>query len=162
MSQTVIPQNVLLASQTVIPQNVLLASQTVIPMSRQSLQQLNYINNEAQRLDKINTIVENIYNKVIHYAKHSQCKKFEFPIPRENNKPPGYVGYSNLMDDFYNKNLSDIILNLQKVFPDCDVSHLIMTKGSDGKLYDIAKIDDKILPLITIACNDSYIVINWS
>jgi len=132
------------------------------PMSRKSLQQLNFETNEKIRLDKINSIVENIYTKVINTAKNTQYKTYEFPIPRQNNKPPGYVGYSGLMDDFYNKNMSDIILNLQKVFPDCDISHLIMSKGSDGKLYDINNIDDNILSLITTACNESYIVITWN
>lgn len=131
-------------------------------MSRKSLQQLNFETNEKIRLDKINSIVENIYTKVINTAKNTQYKTYEFPIPRQNNKPPGYVGYSGLMDDFYNKNMSDIILNLQKVFPDCDISHLIMSKGSDGKLYDINNIDDNILSLITTACNESYIVITWN
>jgi hypothetical protein len=37
-----------------------------------------------------------------------------------------------------------------------------MAKGSDGKMYDISKIDDSILPLINSVNKESYIVIDWN
>jgi len=125
------------------------------PIYRESLQKLNIETIEYNRLVKINSIVSEIYKQVIYVAKNTQNKIYEFPIPRENDR-------SLLINNFYKENISDIILSLQKIFPDSIVAHLILAKGSDGKLYDIAKIDDKILPLLTVASNSSYIVINWN
>jgi hypothetical protein len=51
---------------------------------------------------------------------------------------------------------------LNDVFPGCDVSHSIMAKGTDGKLYDVSKLDDKVLPFVNSALDQSYIVIDWS
>ena len=58
--------------------------------------------------------------------------------------------------------IADILSGLQEVFPDCSVVHTLLARGKNGKLYDISKIDDTILPLINVALNESYIVIDWT
>ena len=65
-------------------------------------------------------------------------------------------------DPFYIENMPDILSGLQELFPGCTVSHSIMCQGTDGKLYDISTLDDKILPFVNRALDQSFIVIDWS
>jgi len=37
-----------------------------------------------------------------------------------------------------------------------------MARAKDGKLYDVAKLDDAVLPFVDRALDQSYIVIDWS
>ena len=94
----------------------------------------------------IQEIVSHIYNDVINHAKHSIEPIYHFEIPNK----------------FYIENMNEIVYNLQKLFPDSNITHTLLSKGSDGKLYDIAKIDDTILPLVNTTLDHSYIVIDWS
>ena len=110
-------------------------------MRKQLLDLVNY-----KHTENIQQIITHIYNDVINHAKHSIDSVYHFEIPNQ----------------FYIKNMNEIVYNLQKLFPDSYITHTLLSKGSDGKLYDIAKIDDTILPLITTALDHSYIVIDWS
>ena len=65
-------------------------------------------------------------------------------------------------DPFYIENMTDILSGLQALFPDCTVSHTLLCKGTDGKFYDISTLDDKILPFVNRALDQSFIVIDWS
>jgi hypothetical protein len=58
--------------------------------------------------------------------------------------------------------MPDILAVLQELFPDSSVTHAILTCDADGKLYDISKLDDKMLPYVNRALDESYIVIDWS
>ena len=112
-----------------------------IMIRKQLLDLINY-----KHTENIQEIVSHIYNNVINHAKHSIEPIYHYEIPNK----------------FYVENMDEIIYNLQKLFPDSNITHTLLSKGSDGKLYDIAKIDDTILPLITTALDHSYIVIDWS
>jgi hypothetical protein len=59
-------------------------------------------------------------------------------------------------------NIADILAELQALFPGCTVTHTLMAKGRDGKLYDLTKMDDNVLPFIDQTLEQSYIVIDWS
>jgi len=65
-------------------------------------------------------------------------------------------------DPFHIKNMSDILAGLRNLFPDCAVSHTLLCQAKDGKMYDISKLDDAVLPFIDRALDQSYIVIDWS
>jgi hypothetical protein len=58
--------------------------------------------------------------------------------------------------------MPDILAGLKELFPGCDVTHTLLSKGTDGKFYDISKLDDKVLPFVNRALDRSYIVIDWS
>jgi hypothetical protein len=38
----------------------------------------------------------------------------------------------------------------------------LLAPGTDGRLYDVAKITDDVLPLVDSVIKDSYIVVDWS
>ena len=65
-------------------------------------------------------------------------------------------------DPFHIKNIPDIIAGLRELFPDCSVSHTLLCQAKDGKMYDVAKLDDAVLPFVDRALDQSYIVIDWS
>ena len=112
-----------------------------VMMRKQLINLNNYKNTE-----NIEEIVTHIYNDVINHAKHSIDSVYHFEI----------------LNKFYIINMNEILYNLQKLFPDSNITHTLLSKGSDGKLYDIAKLDDTILPLVNSALDHSYIVIDWS
>jgi hypothetical protein len=125
-----------------------------IPINRETMQKLNQINEDELKMNKINTIVRTIYDDTVCIAKNYKETLYNYQIPF-NEK-------TQSSDIFYIQNI-DIILNkLKELFPGCSVSHALLARGKDDKLYDISKIDDKMLLLIDTALNNSYIVIDWS
>jgi hypothetical protein len=65
-------------------------------------------------------------------------------------------------DPFYIQNMPDILSGLQTLFPECKVSHTLLSQGTDGKFYDISTLDEKSLPFVNRALDQSFIVIDWS
>jgi hypothetical protein len=70
--------------------------------------------------------------------------------------------YYPITDREYRKHMPNILTNLQALLPNRNVKHAIMARGSDGKLYDIAELNDETLALVNKALEESYIVIDWS
>jgi len=119
------------------------------------MQGLKAKNEEEARLSRVLAIVHWLYQAAIKVAGTTTQTSFNYQIPAAHS----LAGRS---DPFYIKNMSDILKGLQDRFPDCVISHAVMTKGRDGKLYDISKIDDKSLQFVDVALDGSYIVIDWS
>ena len=147
-----------------------------IPMSRAMMQNLKAEKDEEVRQENIKNIVRIIYNGAYTSAKNGQTTSYNYPIPITNTQAhltpnipclsrPGIsfpAPYKKSSDPFYIENMSDILSNLQSVFPECTISHSIMAKAKDGKLYDVSKLDDAVLPFVDRALDQSYIVIDWS
>lgn len=65
--------------------------------------------------------------------------------------------------DFYKAHMDEILENLRELFPNCHISHTLLTIGTNGKIYDVARIDDKELKFLNnTVLDNSYIVIDWS
>jgi hypothetical protein len=140
-----------------------------IPMSRAAMQGLKAQKDEEQRireqkirLDKVKQIANSIYNSAVQLAATSTHTSFKHEIPRGlyNSLPPNHRLYTS--DPFYLNNMTDILAELQALFPGCSVTHALMAKGRDGKLYDLSKMDDSVLPFIDQTLEQSYILIDWS
>ena len=144
------------------------------PMPRSMMQTLKSRTDQENRMSHINKLVNTIYTYAINSAKGTNDTSYNHVIPfasahQTPNIPclsrPGIgfpAPYKKSSDPFYIENMSDILANLQLLFPECSVSHSIMAKGKDGKLYDVAKLDDAVLPFVDRALDQSYIVIDWS
>jgi hypothetical protein len=126
-------------------------------MSKESMQKLKAEQDEENRNKKIKEIVSNIYNSAIYTAKRTSNKSFHYEIPMNNT-----YKHDNSLDIFYVNNKDEIVKILQELFTDCSVSFSILSRGNDGKLYDISKIDEKVIPFINRQFDKSYIVIDWS
>ncbi len=145
-------------------------------MSRTMMQELKAQKDEEARQGQIKAIVTQIYNGAYTCAKNGQGTSYNYPIPIVNtpahltpNVPclsrPGIsfpAPYKKSSDPFHLENMPDILASLQRLFPECTISHSIMARAKDGKLYDVAKLDDAVLPFVDRALEQSYIVIDWS
>ena len=123
-------------------------------MSKESMQKLKAEEDEKNRNKKIKEIVSNIYNSAIYMAKGTSNTSFHHEIPMNN--------WNNGLDIFYINNKDEIVKILQELFTDCSVSFSILSRGNDGKMYDISKMDEKVIPFINRQFDKSYIVIDWS
>jgi hypothetical protein len=121
------------------------------------MQGLKAQNDEKLRLDRVKQIAKSIYTNSVNLAGRSSDTSFKHEIPRIHLITRQYTS-----DPFYLNNMADILAELQALFPDCSVTHSLMAKGRDGKLYDLSKIDDSVLPFIDQTLEQSYIVIDWS
>jgi hypothetical protein len=119
-----------------------------IPINIKKMQELK------QNENKINTIVTTIYDDTVCIAKVSNETLYNYQIPFNEE--------TQSSDNFYIQNIDTILNKLKELFPECSVSHTLLAKGKNGKLYDISKINDDILPLIDTTLKQSYIVIDWS
>jgi hypothetical protein len=122
-------------------------------MSRHTMRELKANTEEAARIQRVKEIVQHVYQAAVQTAKSSYATSYNHQLPPQNRHQP---------DLFYVKNMADILAGLQELFPGCDVSHTLLARGTDGKMYDISKLDDKVLPFVNRALDQSYIVVDWS
>jgi len=135
----------------------------LVPFTKAHLQVLKSVTDEREHLKKIHSIVQTIYTETLYAAKHYSGTKYMYKIPTfTTNKVNGRSVTSLSQHTFIIKNMPDILAVLQELFPDSSVSHAILTSDADGRLYDISTLDDKMLPYVNRALDESYIIIDWS
>ena len=158
------------------------------PMSRSDMQKLKVDTMESDRCKRIKYIVDDIYDKTVKYASRPSDHSNVTRVSQPSNAPKQTIGtkescfhyeipvvhirtYNSTLrvdinslksDPFWIDNMKDIISGLKELFPECDVSHTIMATGRNGKMYDVARLDDTVLPFVDRALDQSYIVIDWS
>ncbi len=123
------------------------------PMSRDTMRGLKAKYEEGARIQQVKQIVNHVYQAAVQIAKSSAVTSYKYAVPPEDRRHP---------DSFYMKNMPEILAGLQELFPDCDVSNTLLSRGADGKMYDISKLDDKVLPFVNRALDQSFIVVDWS
>ena len=107
-------------------------------ITRKSLQNLNII-----QYNQLDYIICRIYLSVIDYAKNNSSYIMEYQLPMDSNNIGDYHIYVHGMEqskveNFYTKNMIEIINRLKIIFPHCKISH------------------------VKKEFNYEYIVINWS
>lgn len=122
-------------------------------MPRDTMRGLKANTEEAARIQQVKNIVEQVYRAAVQTAKSSSVTSYNYPLPQQHRIQT---------DPFYLKNMPEILAGLQELFPDCDVRHTLLSRGTDGKMYDISKLDEKVLPFVNRALDQSYIVVDWS
>jgi len=122
------------------------------PLTRETLQGLKAKVMEDRRREVVIKCVEQIYRAVTAHASGQNMGRQDCA-----------TSYKHAVQPNLEKNtIADILKGIQELFPDCAVVHTLMARDRKGKLYDISRIDDTILPLIDAAMNESYIVIDWT
>jgi hypothetical protein len=119
------------------------------PFSRNDLQQLKSKTDEQNRLYQINQIVNQIYCNVINRARTQTITSYNYEMHRGSKQ-------------FYENNKDDIISGLKTLFPDCSIDYKMLSRGNDGKMYDITNIDEKMRPFINRQYDQAHIVVDWS
>jgi hypothetical protein len=114
------------------------------PISRDSMRILHEQTLEEQRKSLIKQTVSKIYFYAVNTAKAGTDSKYLYEV------------FSN--DEHCRTNMSDILAEVQSLFPDCSVKHTLMSRT-----HDISKIDEHLKPLImNQAQSKEYIVVDWS
>lgn len=130
------------------------------PILRDSLRGLKAAKDEEMLWEKVKNSVTQLHSVILRKAESSTDTFYHyqlpsFPISKETRLPvPG--------PEFYRDNMKLILDGLRLLFPDCLVEHATLIRALDGKLYDISKIDEKMLAFINKQQSAEYIVVDWS
>ena len=125
-----------------------------IPVTRDYMRSLKAKNDEIKRMAEIEKCIKDIYTLAINTATNTNYTSYQFQIQE-------YIIGRN-SPDFARTNIQDILRGLQCLFPDCTVEFIKLARAQDGKMYDISKMDEKILPFIKAEGTQDCIVIDWS
>jgi len=106
---------------------------------------------ETQRLSHVERCVKQLYDDAINYAKTNTNTSYTYMLPQRNNG-----------QDFHRDNMVDILHELCHLFPDCSIKNTTLSRGQDGKMYDISTMDEKLRPFIDSKYNQESIIIDWS
>jgi hypothetical protein len=123
------------------------------PVSREYLRGLKAQKDEEARIQFVEQHVSHIYS----YVKQSAEKSTETSY---NHQITG-----RFENDYQNKiesNMSDILTRLRSLFPDSSVEFKTLSRGQDGKMYDIRDIDERMKPFINTQFNKQFIVVDWT
>lgn len=120
------------------------------PMSRQQMRRLKAETDENVRMTRVNEIVKTTYGYAINQAKSNISTSYEQNVTGRDE------------EKFILSNMTDILKGLQELFPGCLVMNKQLVMGQDGKMYDMALMDEKTLPFINQSQSKEYIVIDWS
>lgn len=117
------------------------------PFTRAELQSYKEDSKHASKIQVAN-VVEYIYNQVVKTAKSTDVTSYNYSVPRGSS--------------FYKENIPTIMDRLKNTFPGCAIKHTLLARGTDGKLYDIGKFEEAVLPKLDRVLEESYIVVDWS
>ena len=106
---------------------------------------------ERQRLDQVERCVKQLYDNAINYAKINTNTSYTYMLPPRNHG-----------QDFQRDNMIDILTGLRDLFPDCSIKNTTLSRGQDGKMYDISTMDEKLRPFIDSRYNQESIIIDWT
>ena len=120
------------------------------PMSRYAMRRLKADTDEKVRMDKVNQIVKTTYEYAISQAKSYISTSYEQNVSERADA------------NFVLSNMTDILKGLQELFPGCLVMKKRIVKAQDGKMYDMAFMDEKVLPFVNQSHSRDYIVIDWT
>ena len=120
------------------------------PVSREYLLGLKVKTDEKNRIQQVQQYAQNIYSQVEQIATTTTQTRFQQPVQNHHQ----HFSMRDIMPDVLDK--------LRGLFPDSKVDVKSLSRGQDGKMYDIADIDDRMKPFINIQFNQDFIVIDWS
>lgn len=120
------------------------------PMSREQMRVLRAETEEKVRMTRVNEIVKATYGYAIYQARSGLSTCYHQNVTGRDE------------EKFILSNMTDILKGLQELFPGCLVMKKRLVRGQDGKLYDMAFMDEKTLPFVNQSHITEYIVIDWT
>uniref|UniRef100_A0A6C0HFI4 Uncharacterized protein n=1 Tax=viral metagenome TaxID=1070528 RepID=A0A6C0HFI4_9ZZZZ len=119
------------------------------PVTREYLLGLKAQTDEETRVKRVNEYAQHTFRQVINTATTTTQTRYQQPLQKHD---PQYI----------RDNMPDILDKLRDLFPDSKVDFKSLSRGQDGKMYDIADIDERMKPFINTQFNQDFIVIDWS
>jgi hypothetical protein len=129
-------------------------------ISRDFLRGRKAAKDEEVLYEKVKHCVTQLHSAILNKAETSTDTFYHYQLPpfpslKKTGLPvPG--------PEFHRDNKKLILDGLRLVFPDCLVEHATLVRAQDGKLYDISKLDEKMIPFIDMQQRAEYIVVDWS
>jgi hypothetical protein len=120
------------------------------PVSRAYLLGLKAQTDEENRIRHVEQYVSNIYSQAKQTARTTTQTSFQYKVLQE-------TGSFAFRDSIF-----DILARLRSLFPDSSIEYKSLSRGQDGKMYDIVNIDERMKPFINPRHNQDVIVIDWS
>ena len=120
------------------------------PVSRAYLRGLKAQTDEETRIKFVERYASDIYASAKQTARTTTQTSFRWQVEK-------VYGVFSVRD-----NMSDILVRLRSLFPDSVVDFKSLSRGQDGKMYDIVDIDERMKPFIDTRYDQSFIVIDWS
>ena len=120
--------------------------------SREAMRGLKAQTDERARLERVYRCIHDIHRAAVQAASSTDATSYQWELPTRHHsqKAP------------FETNIPDILKGLKELFPDCTVEYKTLIRGSDGKIYDMSKMDSAVLPFIGSHPQKSHIVIDWS
>lgn len=130
---------------------------SLTPVSREEMRKMKGNVDEQRRLQLIDTIVSQIYAPTVRQAQSSSETSYSYELTNTT-----YHNHGLHKSQEVKANMPDILNRLRELFPGCRVTHATLAKGQDGKIYDIACIEEKVLAFVNREQTQEYIVVDWS
>jgi len=127
------------------------------PVTRESMQNLRAVRQDIMKKTHIESIVKHIYHAALSKATTSSSKSHKEEICVNTRD---YTMHVNNIP-FERAQIPDILEKLQTLFPDCSVEHKNLSRGHDGKLYDVSKLEG-VLPFVNRQKDQACFVVDWS
>ena len=133
--------------------------EALVPISRDTMKILKAQKDEEVRQVGIFGIINIIYSRAKRIAETTDDLSYKYPIPLNQGHsamiPPSQSA------EFYTANMDHILKGLRDLFPGCSVLNTTLSRGQDGKFYDISNMDERVRPFINTQHSQKYIVIDW-
>jgi hypothetical protein len=127
------------------------------PIDKESMQSLKKVSEDIEKKRQFESLIKYIYNKAVTKASTSSIKTHKEVI---TINPKEYTMSVNGIS-FERSQIVDIVNRLRELFPSCLVEHKMLSRGQDGKLYDISKLDG-VLPFVDRKNDQACFLIDWS
>lgn len=138
------------------------------PITRDTMRGLKAKTDEERRIQKVEIIVSQIYEKAIVQAMTTADTKYKYRVPMPIVPRVGYlpreVPHQNEWATVHKDNMTEIVSKLRDLFPMCAVEYksVTMAMGNNGKMQDVSDLDEKSLSFIKNSQTNSYIIVDWS
>jgi hypothetical protein len=124
------------------------------PVSREYLRGLRGKKIEENRVKFVDHYVTTVYSLVKQTATNTTQTLIQHQILYQVQDHNGQISVRD--------NMPDILFKLQNLFPDSKVDFKTLSRGQDGKMYDVADIDERMRPFIDTRNKQDFIVVDWS
>lgn len=101
------------------------------PVSRSFIRTLKAKKDEENRMKGVNDRVNHVYHRTIEGAELYSDKSYKYRLTHQEMH-----GAFTFSDTFYKDNMADILVGIQRLFPDCSVRHV-----NAGSAYEAIVID---------------------
>lgn len=138
------------------------------PMSRDAMKTLRARETQDRVQAKVSEIVRKIYESAVLSAKEVDATCYRFPIPKVPTTTKSSYKYAPSMspfdmttNDILVTYIDTILTHLQQLFPGCDITRKLLSRGEDWQLHECSQMDGCARGIVHRQFDQEYIVIEW-